>query len=178
MDTPPPKIARIAGQRPSVWPALQRNVDNRIRTEEEILDLLQANGIVIPDDVEFFIGEEGDFPPGTFDDLEQGHLVTAKFSGLRSNQWGYVYFHDMYNKKRGMLPIMVNPVILISDEAILAMAVHELHELLLFRELFAENNGKLQVDYFEAEGMPMNGNNFHSQAWAAADDFIRRRRGT
>lgn len=176
MKTPPPRRFNIAGQRPDVWPALQSNPGGVIRSESEIHILLDENGITIPDDIEFYVGDPEEFEGDTLDDLTKGHIVTARFTGLRENSYGYVYFKDFYHLETGKMPVLLNPAILVSDEAILAVVVHELHEMMLFRKLFAENHGKLSSDYFHAESMPMNGHNFHSQAWSTADDFIRQRR--
>ena len=176
MDTPPPKIARIAGQRPSVWPPLQPNKDGTLRTESEIHALLEMNGITIPKDIEFHVGNREQFEGGSIDDLVHGHIETARYSGLDVDSSGFVHYKDFYHSVTGKMPCLLNPALLVSDEAILAVVIHELHEMMLFRELFAENHGKLSADYFRAESMPMNGHNFHSQAWSAADEFIRQRR--
>ncbi|TWT29628.1 RHS repeat domain-containing protein [Blastopirellula retiformator] len=167
-----PRSARITGQLPQV----RKWVKNFFsRSEDEILGLLRKNGIEVPDDVAIFVGEADEFI-GTIDDIYDGKTVlTAKLPPLEEDRLGYVYFKDMYSQ--GKIPIQISPEMMKSDEAILAVLQHELHELALFRAEFAANNGKMKFFHFRNEAMPGNPGNFHCQAWDAADELIRQVRG-
>jgi hypothetical protein len=72
---------------------------------------------------------------------------------------------------------MVHPEILTSDEAIVAVLRHEMFELSLIREVFAESaDGSMnEADYGiqTAVGRP---GNFHDLAWDEADKIVRRMR--
>src|SRR5206468_1591053 len=75
------------------------------------------------------------------------------------------------------VPFRIHPDVLISDEAIVAVFQHEMHELSLLREmLMRSRTGSMDgTDYGlqTAEGRPAN---FHERAWDEADKIILRMR--
>lgn len=164
-----PRVAGIAGDAPKVRSKL--NPNGLVRSEDEILDVLRRGGVEIPDDVAIFVGEADEFV-GTLDDLLAGrNALTARMPSLTEDAAGYVHFNHMYNRF-GKIPVRINPSMMASDDAILAVMKHELHELGLFREVFRRGNGRMTFDAFRAEAMPGNPGNYHWQAWDAADDLI------
>ena len=83
-------------------------------------------------------------------------------------------FH--YNKNR-KVPFRIHPDVLTSDEAIVAVFRHEMHELSLLREVFMQS-GTESMDGTDhglqtAEGRP---GNFHERAWDEADKIVLRMR--
>jgi hypothetical protein len=68
---------------------------------------------------------------------------------------------------------------LMSDEAIVAVFQHEMHELSLLRRVFtvSENRSMVATDYGiqVSTGRP---DNFHDQAWNEADKLVLRMRRT
>lgn len=155
------------------------NPNGLVRSQDEIAGLLSKHGIDIPDDVAFRVGNADNFSL-TIDDLFAGRGgLTAKMDTLAEDVAGsgHVYFKDLINPKTGKIHITINPNMMGSDEAILAVMKHELHELSLFRGLFGKHGGSLRYETFVDEAMDGIPHNFHWQAWEAADDFIRGLRG-
>jgi len=167
----------ITGYRPMVakW---ARNSDGLIRSQDEIAKLLKKHGVDVPNDVTFRVGKAKHYPL-TLDDLFAGKGgLTAKFGNLSEDApGGHVYFKDLISPNTGKIHIEINPNMMGSDEAILAVMVHELYELEMFRGLFEENGGSLLYDTFKDEAMDGIPYNFHWNAWEIADDFIRKLRG-
>ena len=171
-----PRKVPITRQKPNIVPPLQRNHNGSIRQFSELDKLLTENGVVLPHDVTIEDGTDNDLHAGTFEDLSDGHLTTARTQGLMEDPDGFVHFSDFYNRPLGAIPIFLNPVIFVSDEAILAVIVHELYELALFRELFDDCGGAIPYEHFVDLARPYNEGNFHSRAWDEADRFIHERR--
>lgn len=85
---------------------------------------------------------------------------------------GYIYLSDHYTRN-GIIPFLINPAILVSDEAILAVLAHEMFEfnLLLHDMNYSEYERLGMNDYYSQvrDDLP---NNYHSQAWDHADELI------
>jgi len=108
----------ITGQFPRrEW---KTNPGDRIRTLEEALTLAKGHGIVIPDEVEIYIDDAGELHR---DFLACGPRVD-KSPGQR------VYWSDLIHPLTNRIPFRIWPGILSSDEAIIAVIAHEMHELL------------------------------------------------
>lgn len=135
------------------------------------MDVLRRGGVQVPDDVVIFVGDAKTFN-GTLSDLRAGkRVLTAKLPDLTEDASGFVYFNKMYNT-HGKIPIQINPSMMASDEAILAVMKHELYELGQFREAFRLSKGRMTFDAFRGEAMPGNPGNYHWMAWDEADEFI------
>ena len=142
------------------------NSGGEIRTIEQAIAVAMRHGVVIPPDVAFFVDE--------FDKLSPS--VTARGPEIRRFPGGRVRWADLVNNRTGKVPFLVRPDILGSDEAIVAVIAHEVHEIEGFRQLVALR-GSISFEEFVAHHSPDNPGNLHHEAWDIADSLVRRMRG-
>jgi hypothetical protein len=155
---------RIAGQFPKIqW---RPNAGGQVRTIEEAVEIARRNGVQIPDDVAFFVDEFGDLGP----------TITARAPEIRRPPGGRVTWSDLVNDRTGKVPITIRPDILESDEAIVAVFAHELHEIQGFRSIVSRR-GSISIEEFIANHVWDNPGNLHYEAWDVADALVRRMRG-
>jgi hypothetical protein len=146
---------RIGGQGPKVrW---KKNKGGLKRTIEEAVAIAKANGVEVPEDVEFFEAEPGQLE-GSWKGLHTGRrFETARGPLVNEHDDGRVYWRDHYNKE-GKIPLRVHPDVLTSDEAIIAVLQHEMEELALLREVFMRSatDSMYGIDYGlqTSEGRP------------------------
>lgn len=165
----------IAGFAPAInW---KRNVKRQHRTIPDAREIAGRFGVHIPEDYEFLEDDTGDLI-GTIDDLVGGgKMQTARCSGVSVHPDGFIYWRDHYHPRTRMIPIRVNPDVLTSDEAIVAVFAHEVFELQRIYEVcsFSRRLRMSGRDYGiqVAEDIP---HNFHFQAWDLADALVRRMR--
>ena len=120
----------------------------------------------MPKDVRFFVGEADEFY-GTIDDIFAGRgALTARLGSLTEDAKGFVYFNNQRNRF-GQIPIRLSPAMMHSDEAIAAVAKHELVELSLFRREFTRGGGRMTFDAFRAQAMPAWVVKCHPRIWKA-----------
>jgi hypothetical protein len=136
------------------------------RTLEQALAVARGRGIDIPADIRFGV-VTGKWPKGRF----------AEYAQLGQRQQGDVItWEELYNRFN-QIPVRLNPEVLASDEAIVAVIGHEMHELNALRRLFAESGGSMSVRQFRRlviEGVP---GNLHDQAWDVSDNLVGAMRG-
>lgn len=167
----------IAGQRPSIkW---KRNAGRKKRSIEQALIMVRDLGFEVPDDVYFVEAEPGELPGTLRGFLAGGQMVTARGPRVAEHADGYVYWKDHYNDLTGKIPFQVHPDILTGDECIVGVFVHELTELKMLREVFLESRRRRMsaIDY-ESQVSPGRKGNFHDLAWDAADEAVKKLRGT
>jgi len=82
---------------------------------------------------------------------------------------------DLVHDKTGKVPFLLRPDILESDEAIVAVFAHEIHELESLRPMLPE--GGISIEDFIGHTCPGNPGNLHDQAWDVADALVDRMRG-
>ena len=112
----------VTGQFPRTdWRA---NSDRKARSIEEAVEIAQRFGVSIPKDVAFFVDEYGCLDEHT---TARGPKVTKPSGTL-------VVWSDMLNIN-DQVPFIIRPDILESDEAIVAVFTHEMHELAELRPL-------------------------------------------
>jgi hypothetical protein len=165
---------RIGGQGPKVrW---KKNKGGLKRTIEEAVAIAKRHGVEIPEDVEFFEAEPGELEGSLKGFLAGQRFETARGPRVTEHEDGRIYWRDHYNKDR-KVPFRIHPDVLTSDEAIIGVLQHEMHELSLLREVFMRSKTRSMsgTDYAlqTAEGRPAN---FHEQAWDEADKIILRMR--
>jgi hypothetical protein len=154
----------ISGSFPAV--AWRRNPNGQVRTIEEAIEIARRNGVVIPEDVAFFVDEQG----------ELGPTITARAPIVRRPAGGEVRWSDLVHDKTGRVPIIVRPDVLCSDEAIVAVFAHELHEIEGFRKIVGRR-GWISIEEFIANHAWDNPGNLHDRGWDIADALVRRMRG-
>ncbi len=145
------------------------------RSIDEVRNVV-ADYVRIPEDVEFFEAEPEELA-GTMEDLAAGReMETARIAGVTEDAEGWVHWRDHYNRF-GKIPILINPDVLRSDEAIVAVVVHEMYELEELRRMFASRRRQImRGDDYLAHVRPGNRGNLHDKAWEMADDAVRKMR--
>jgi hypothetical protein len=86
-----------------------------------------------------------------------------------------VYWSDLVHGPTGKVPFLVQQGVFWSDEAIVAVFAHEIHELEYLRPLL-QGRGISTQDFI---GHTCSGNpgNIHDEAWDVADRLVDRMRG-
>jgi hypothetical protein len=153
----------VAGLSPTV--AWHPNPGGELRTIEEAVAVARRWGVVIPDDVAFFMDEEGDLDETT----------TARGPRITKSIGGRVCWSDFVNSLTGRIPFTVRPDILGSDEAIVAVFTHELYELAAIRRLLRRKN-TISIEEAISRCAADNPGNSHDEAWSAADEAVLRMR--
>lgn len=152
----------IAGQSPRLqW---QPNPQGQIRTCEQAIALARKYGVEIPDDLDFFP-----------DELNELHTdFTACGPRVDKREGSIVYWSDLVHDRTGKVPFRIWPGILSSDEAIVAVLAHEVHEIEQLRSIL--NKGKTTIEEFIGLTCPGNPGNLHDEAWDVADNLVERMR--
>lgn len=83
-------------------------------------------------------------------------------------------WEQFYNKYDN-IAVKISKDILDSDEAIVAIMAHEMHELNGLREIFAQR-GTLTAEELGRLINPGHKGNLHDQAWEIADSFVAKMR--
>lgn len=154
----------VGGQFPRVsW---RRNVEIGPRTIEEAVEIAKNHGVRVPEDLAFFVDEFG----------ELDATITARCPRVTKPLGGRIAWSDLMNRTTGKVPVIIRPDILESDEAIVAVIAHEIHELEGFRALVGET-GSISFEEFIANHAWDNPGNLHDEAWDVADALVLRMRG-
>lgn len=138
------------------------NVDGP-RTLESALDFVRQRGVDIPDEVEFRIVEEADLPLHEF----------ARYCQVQSSA-GRVSLKSITNKY-GKVMVRMKRSVLESDEAILAILGHEMHEVSALLEIF-EHRPTIEGRELAMLISPQYGGTLHLEAWDIADQLVRKLR--
>lgn len=131
------------------------------RSIDEAIALLANNDIVIPEDVRFVLWD--DLPA----DTPASYLLPQRCSANTLLRWDTLLLN-----KYGEVLIRIRPSVLESDEQIIAVISHELHELSLLRQYFDEHETvpatriRSLIDYDNP------GKNFHCLAWQRGDEAV------
>jgi hypothetical protein len=153
----------IAGQSPRVqW---NTNPGGQVRTIEEAVAIAIGNGVVIPEDVSFSVDELGELGPD----------LTACGPRVDKPDGAIVYWSDLVHDRTGKVPFRIWEGILNSDEAIVAVFAHEMHELEEVRPLLQQGN--VSIGEFIGMTCPGNPGNLHDEAWEVADKLVEQMRG-
>ena len=153
----------ISGGFPTVrW---HPNPSGQVRTIEEAIEIARRNGVTIPVDVAFFVDELG----------ELGPTITARAPEVRKPAGDKVSWSDLVHDRTGKVPIVIRPDVLQSDEAIVAVFAHELHEIEGFRKIVSRRRS-ISIEEFIANHAWDNPGNLHDQGWEIADALVRRMR--
>lgn len=152
----------IVGQSPRVkW---RDNPGGEVRSLAEAIEIAERHGVVVPDDVQFWIDGSGVVGPEM---MACGPLV-------RKKDWETVSWSDLVHDRTGKVPFRLWAGILKSDEAIVAVIGHEMYELQLARPFLME--GDVPIDAFIERTYPGIAGNWHDQAWNPADELVERMR--
>lgn len=136
-----------------------RNPDGAIRSITEAVEIAKARGVVIPEYVAFFLDELCWLDEHT----------TARGPKITKAAGSIVVWEDLLNRF-GKVPFIVRRDIMESDEAIVAVIAHEVHELQGLMPLLC--HGGITIEEFGAHTSPTNPGNLHFEAWDVADEIV------
>ncbi len=152
-----------AGQYPKrEW---RDNPDGQIRTIEEAVEIAKKHGVVIPDDVTFHVDESGELHKD----------LTARGPRVDKPRGERVHWSDLVHDITHKVPFRTWPGILKSDEAIVAVLAHEMHEILTLRPFL--ERGEISIDDYVMHTEPGRPGNLHDEAWDVADRMVDKMRG-
>jgi hypothetical protein len=137
----------------------KNNPLGEIRSVEEAIEIARDHGVHIPAEVVFFL-----------DELHWlDHQTTPRGPKVTKATGELVTWNDLVNNK-GKVPFLLRPDILESDEAIVAVIAHEVHELQGLEKLMDE--GRLTIEEFGFQTSPAQKGSLHFQAWDVADQLV------
>ena len=84
----------------------------------------------------------------------------------------FVEWDDFYNAVNDMIPVRLSNEILASDEEIVAVIAHEMHEIEGLRALFEANDLRMTAAELHRLITPGYKGNLHYQAWDIADKLV------
>jgi AraC-like DNA-binding protein len=144
------------------------NPGGEVRTIEQAVEIARRNGVHIPDDIRFVPVSASSVPGGAYADYGQlGRMWSAD---------QMVTWEQFYNRFE-QIPVRISSDVLRSDEAIVAIMGHEMHELNTLRELFDANGGVMRASELYSHITPLRGvRNIHYRAWDVADELVERMR--
>ena len=155
-----------AAQAPTVrW---RPNPNGQVRTISEAVEIARRNGVNIPEDIRFAAVEARDLP-------SNASAAYAQFGQKHLDD--LIEWEDFYNRYE-QIPVRISRELLASDEAIVAIMGHEMHELNALRRLFEESGGVMRAGRLRSLIRPGIPNNLHDQAWDVADVLVRRMQQT
>jgi hypothetical protein len=131
--------------------------------------LAQANqpGLeAIPDYIQFVV-TDANIP----EDAYASYLWLGEMAEDATVAW-----NDCVHDRTGKLPVRIRPVVLESDEAIVAVIAHEVYEIVALRAAFAERGVLTAREVYEHISPEVPGN-LHHQAVAFGDQLVRAMRG-
>src|SRR5260370_6589275 len=133
---------------------------------EEAVALAQRQGVQLPAYIRFDVCEEF-----VALDAHASYLTLGKMEGHTPIRWA-----DCLNVE-GQVPVHLRPSVLESDEAIVAVFAHEVHEVTGLRALFEANHGVLPSGEVYNLISPEVPGNLHSEAVDVGDRLVRQMRG-
>lgn len=153
-----------AAQGPTV--AFRRNQNGEVRTLEQAVAIARKNGVDIPEDIKFHV--KSDLP-------DHKRAEYGQLGPKRENQT--VGWSDLVNSFTKKVPVALHPDILSSDEEIVGVLGHEMHELNSLREEFAAwPGGRMPVREFHDLIRPGLTGNLHDEAWDIGSALVRKMR--
>lgn len=142
----------------SLWRA---NPDGTVRSLEEALDIGRRHGLEVDDDrLLWAVGAPADFQPGEL----------ATYARVRALSDRSVVRRDLLLTRRQRFRILLNPSILASDDAILAVLAHEAYEILELDAAF-EPTGEMSGRELRSL-IDTTVGTLHCEAWDEADRIV------
>lgn len=142
-----------------------KNPAGQVRAPSEVLELARRHGVEIPDDIRFFAVDAKRLPPDTF----------AQYMARDFRPGQLVRWEDLHNRFEEVA-VKLSKDILDSDEAIVAVIAHEMHELNSLRRIMDESGGAIRAERLHNLISPGIKGNLHDQAWDVADEMVAKMR--
>ena len=146
------------------------------RSIEEAIEIARSNGVHIPNDMQFGKLLEWEVPPiekATY--YAEYFTIGQGFKGKARTLDDYVEWEEFYNRF-GKIPVRYHPGIFNSDEAIVAVMGHEMHELNKLRKIFETSGGEITIRELRNLINPGIPGNLHDQAWDVSDFLVKKMR--
>ena len=150
-------------QKPKTYP-WTKNTDGVVRTAADVKRIALEHGVEIPEDIQIFAVQGKWLPPDSF----------AQYMGRDFLPGQRVSWNQFYNRYDN-IAVKVSKDILDSDEAIVAVMAHEMHELNRLRKIFAEHE-TLPAEELGRLINPGHKGNLHDEAWEVADNLVAKMR--
>ncbi len=158
---------RIQGmaQRPGTYP-WRKNPDGHVRSLGDAIGIARIHGVEIHDDIRFVVVKNEWLPPDAL----------AQYLDLRRVQRGRRISWENLLTRFDDIAVKLSKEILSSDEAIVAVLSHEMHELNELRQLFVANGGWMSGEQLRRLIHPQVSGNLHDHAWDVADALVAKMR--
>jgi hypothetical protein len=153
-------------QTPKSYP-WRSNADGQVRTVAEARIIATSHGVHIPEDIHLVAVDSKRLPKDTF----AKYFEKASHSATLRVSW------DEFYNRLDKIPVQLSRDILGSDEAIVAVIAHEMHELNALRALFEERGGSIPAGELRNLIVAGRPGNLHDHAWDVADQLVAQMRG-
>jgi hypothetical protein len=163
----PPVLIEGLAQTPKTYP-WRKNPDGQVRTVAEARLIATEHGVHIPEDVQLVAVDSKRLPKDTF----------AKYFEKRSHSPSQMISWDEFYNHLDNIPVQLSRDILGSDEAIVAVIGHEMHELNSLRAIFEQRGGSIPAGELRNLVVVGRPGNLHDHAWDVADQLVAKMRGT
>jgi hypothetical protein len=158
------EVVTVAGyaQHPRMYPWL-KNPDGAVRSVDEAVEIARAHGVELPDDILLRKVKGKMLPDNTY----------AQYFGRRGpDPKKMIRWEEFYDKDLDELVVRVSDSVFQSDEAIVAVLSHEMHELNELRRIFEGSGGAISMQRVHNLINPGIAKNLHEQAWDVADKLV------
>lgn len=153
-------------QTPKTYP-WNKNPAGVVRTVSDVKRIALEHGVEIPHDIQIFAVDAKWLPPDSYAQYLGRDFVPGRRAG----------WEEFYNRYES-IAVKISKEILDSDEAIVAVIAHEMHELNGLRKLFNQRE-TIPVEELGRLINPGHKGNLHDQAWTVADQLVvKMRRGS
>jgi hypothetical protein len=134
-----------------------------VRSLDEAVEIARAHGVEIPDDILLKKVKGKMLPDNAY----------AQYFGRRgTDSKKMIRWEEFYDKDLDELVVRVSDSVFQSDEAIVAVLSHEMHELNELRRIFEESGGAISMQRLHNLINPGIARNLHDQAWEVADKLV------
>jgi hypothetical protein len=124
------------------------------------MEIARKHGVELPSWIRFDVAGRSE----VLKDFAEYRLSTARNEPTRTATWA-----DLMTE--GRVTVRMNPEVLGSDEQIVAVIAHEVHELMRLRQMVESNDETTFGDVLRAINTNSN-DNLHGEAWAVGDLYV------
>jgi hypothetical protein len=152
-------------QQPKMYP-WRANADALPRTVAQAREIAAANGVNIPEDIRLIAVDGNQLPKDTY----------AEYLSLNADDPAELISWERFYNRFEEIPVKVSKEVLQSDEAIVAVMAHEMHELNSLRTIFEARGGALPAQELRRLTVAGRPGNLHDHAWDVADAVVTKMR--